>query len=157
VTILAWRRLAKIDHEVAAPAGLELVAAVPMFEPLSVVAKEHVASRLTRIDVAPGEVVVRAGEAGDRFYVVADGELEIVNGAHGTARKGDFFGEIALIRDVPRTATVRATAPTQLYALEREDFLAAVTGHSAVRAAGQAVVEQRLGADQAGSSSTSAA
>jgi MFS family permease len=157
VTILAWRRLATIDHEVAPPAGLELVAAVPMFEPLSVVAKEHVASRLTRIDVAPGEVVVRAGEAGDRFYVVADGELEIVNGAHGIARKGDFFGEIALIRDVPRTATVRATAPTQLYALEREDFLAAVTGHSAVRAAGQAVVEQRLGADQAGSSSTSAA
>jgi CRP-like cAMP-binding protein len=121
------------------------------------VAKEHVASRLTRIDVSPGEIVVRAGEAGDRFYVVADGELEIVNGVHETARKGDFFGEIALIRDVPRTATVRATAPTQLYALEREDFLAAVTGHSAVRAAGQAVVDERLGADQAGSSSTSAA
>jgi hypothetical protein len=157
VTILVWRRLATIDHEVAAPAGLDLVAAVPMFEPLSVVAKEHVASRLTRIDVAPGEVIVRAGEAGDRFYVVADGELEIVNGVHETARKGDFFGEIALIRDVPRTATVRATAPTQLYALEREDFLAAVTGHSAVRAAGQAVVDQRLGADQPGSSSTSAA
>jgi CRP-like cAMP-binding protein len=130
---------------------------VPMFEPLSVVAKEHVASRLTKVDVAPGEVVVRAGEAGDRFYVVADGELEIVNGVHRSAHRGDFFGEIALIRDVPRTATVRATAPTQLYALEREDFLAAVTGHSGVRAAGHAVVEQRLGSGQRGSSSTSAA
>jgi Cyclic nucleotide-binding domain len=156
VTILVWRKLAKLDHEVEAPPELGLVDGVPLFEPLSVVAKEHVASRLTRIDVAPGEVVVRAGEAGDRFYVVADGELEIVNGVHESAHKGDFFGEIALIRDVPRTATVRATAPSQLYALEREDFLAAVTGHSAVRAAGHAVVEQRLGAGQGVPSSTSA-
>jgi MFS family permease len=156
VTILVWRRLATIDHEVAAPPELGLVDGVPLFEPLSVVAKEHVASRLTRVDVAPGEVVVRAGEPGDRFYVVADGELEIVNGVHESAHRGDFFGEIALIRDVPRTATVRATAPTQLYALEREDFLAAVTGHSAVRAAGDTVVEQRLGAGQGVPSSSSA-
>ena len=156
LTILVWRRLAKIDHEVAPPPGLELVDGVPLFEPLSVVAKEHVASRLTRIDLAAGEVVIRAGETGDRFYVVADGELEIVNGVHGSAHRGDFFGEIALIRDVPRTATVRATAPTQLYALEREDFLAAVTGHSAVRAAGDEVVEQRLAAGQSVPSSTSA-
>jgi CRP-like cAMP-binding protein len=103
-----------------------------------------VAGRLTRLEVATGEVVVQAGETGDRFYVVADGELEIVNGAHDRAGRGDFFGEIALLRDVPRTATVRATAPSQLYALDREDFLAAVTGHSAVRAAGEAIVEQRL-------------
>jgi MFS family permease len=156
VTILVWRQLVKLDHEVEAPPELGLVDGVPLFEPLSVVAKEHVASRLTRVDVAPGEVVVRAGETGDRFYVVADGELEIVNGVHESAHKGDFFGEIALIRDVPRTATVRATAPSQLYALEREDFLAAVTGHSAVRAAGHAVVEQRLGAGQGVPSSNSA-
>ena len=156
LTVLVWRRLAKIDYEVAAPPGLDLVDGVPLFAPLSVVAKEHVASRLTSIDVAPGEVVVRAGETGDRFYVVAEGELEIVNGVHGSAGRGDFFGEIALIRDVPRTATVRAVAPTRLYALGRDDFLAAVTGHSGVRAAGDAVVEQRLAAGQAELSSTSA-
>ena len=79
-----------------------------------------------------------------------------MNGVRGSAHRGDFFGEIALIRDVPRTATVRATAPTQLYALDREDFLAAVTGHSGVRAAGQAVVEQRLGTGQRVPSSSSA-
>jgi CRP-like cAMP-binding protein len=76
-----------------------------------------------------------------------DGELEITNGAHGTAGRGDFFGEIALIRDVPRTATVQAMTPSRLYALEREDFLAAVTGHSAVRSAGEAVVSERLPAE----------
>jgi MFS family permease len=146
LTILVWRKLVAIDRKVTAPADeLALVDGVPLFAPLSVVAKEHVAGRLTRIDVGAGDVIVRAGEAGDRFYVVADGELEIVNGVHGRAGRGDFFGEIALLRDVPRTATVRATAPTQLYALDRDDFLAAVTGHSGVRAAGEAVVEQRLG------------
>jgi MFS family permease len=147
VTVLVWRKLVAIDRDAAAPtAELALVDGVPLFAPLSVVAKEHVAGCLTRVAVEAGDVVVRAGETGDRFYVVADGELEIVNGVHERAGRGDFFGEIALLRDVPRTATVRATAPTELYALERDDFLAAVTGHSAVRAAGDAVVEERLGA-----------
>ncbi|MDQ2910868.1 MAG: MFS transporter [Actinomycetota bacterium] len=146
LTLITWRRLVAIDREVAVPAAeLALVGAVPMFAPLSVVAKEHVAGKLTRIVVAADEVVVRAGEPGDRFYVVAEGELEIAaNGLRRQAGPGDFFGEIALLRDVPRTATVRATRPSELYALGRDDFLAAVTGHSAVRAAGEAVVEERL-------------
>jgi MFS family permease len=145
LTLLTWGQLRRIDREVAAPAAeLALVGGVPMFAPLSVAAKEHMAARLTKIAVDAGEVVVRAGESGDRFYVVADGELEITNGVHGKATRGDFFGEIALLRDVPRTATVRATAPSHLYALDRDDFLAAVTGHSAVHAAGEAVVTERL-------------
>ena len=145
LTLIAWRWLVRIDHEVAAPAvELELVHRVPLFSPLSVAAKEHVASRLTRVAVPAGEVVVQMGETGDRFYLVADGELEIANSVHGTVGRGDFFGEIALLRDVPRTATVKATTPSHLYALERDDFLAAVTGHSAVHAAGEAVVKERL-------------
>jgi CRP-like cAMP-binding protein len=86
---------------------------------------------------------VRAGDAGDRFYIVDSGELEIVNGAHASAHSGDFFGEIALLRDVPRTATVRAVSPSELYALDRDDFLAALT-HSAVREAGETVADARL-------------
>ena len=148
LTIAVWRFLVGIDREVLAPtAELALVDSVPMFAPLSIAAKEHLAARLVEVPVAPGEVVIRTGDVGDRFYVVAEGRLEVTNGAEATAGPGDFFGEIALIRDVPRTATVRATAPSRLYALEREDFLAAVTGHSAVQSAGEAVVSERLPAE----------
>jgi MFS family permease len=156
LTIAVWRLLVGIDREVLAPkAELALVDSVPMFAPLSIAAKEHLAARLVEVPVAPGEVVIRTGDVGDRFYVVADGELEITNGAQATAGPGDFFGEIALIRDVPRTATVRAKTPSVLYALEREDFLAAVTGHSAVRSAGEAVVSERLPSERVPATSES--
>jgi MFS family permease len=144
-TLIVWRQLVRIDREMLPPADeLAIVEGVPMFAPLSIAAKEHMAARLVEVPVSAGEVVIRTGEPGDRFYMVADGALEVTNGVNASARRGDFFGELALLRDIPRTATVIATSRSRLYALEREDFLAAVTGHSGVRAAGEAVVEQRL-------------
>jgi MFS family permease len=144
-TLIVWRQLVRIDREMLPPADeLAVVEGVPMFAPLSIAAKEHMAARLVEVPVSAGEVVIRTGEPGDRFYMVADGALEVTNGVHAGARRGDFFGELALLRDIPRTATVIATTRSRLYALERDDFLAAVTGHSGVRAAGEAVVEQRL-------------
>jgi CRP-like cAMP-binding protein len=144
-TLIVWRQLVRIDREMLPPADeLAIVEGVPMFAPLSIAAKEHMAARLVEVPVSVGEVVIRTGEPGDRFYMVADGALEVTNGVHASARRGDFFGELALLRDIPRTATVIATSRSRLYALERDDFLAAVTGHSGVRAAGEAVVEQRL-------------
>jgi len=144
-TLIVWRQLVRIDREMLPPADeLAVVEGVPMFAPLSIAAKEHMAARLIEVPVSAGEVVIRTGEPGDRFYMVADGALEVTNGVHAGARRGDFFGELALLRDIPRTATVIATTRSRLYALERDDFLAAVTGHSGVRAAGEAVVEQRL-------------
>jgi MFS family permease len=144
-TLIVWRQLVRIDREMLPPADeLAIVEGVPMFAPLSIAAKEHMAARLVEVPVSAGEVVIRTGEPGDRFYMVADGALEVTNGVHARARRGDFFGELALLRDIPRTATVIATSRSRLYALERDDFLAAVTGHSGVRAAGEAVVEQRL-------------
>jgi MFS family permease len=147
LTLLAWRWLVEIDRSVATPAQeLAVIESVPMFAPLPVVAKEHLAATLAPVCVAPGEVVIREGEVGDRFYIIASGELEVLApGVHETAGEGDYFGEIALIRDVPRTATVRAVAESQLYAMERNDFLAAVTSHSGVRSAGEALVERRQG------------
>ena len=148
VTLIVWRQLVRIDREMLPPADeLAIVEGVPMFAPLSIAAKEHMAARLVEVPVTAGEVVIRTGEAGDRFYMVADGALEVTNGVRAEARRGDFFGELALLRDIPRTATVIATTRSRLYALERDDFLAAVTGHSAVRAAGEAVVEERLQAN----------
>ena len=61
-----------------------------------------------------------------------------------TAHEADYFGEIALLRDVPRTATVKASVDSNLYALQRIDFLSAVTGHAAAHAAGEAIAESRL-------------
>jgi MFS family permease len=147
LTLLTYRRLDRIDRTVAdPPPELELIDRVPMFAPLSLAGKERVAARLLPVSVSAGELVIRAGDAGDRFYIVGDGELEIeADGRHSTAHRGDYFGEIALLRDVPRTATVKASVDSELYALQRDDFLAAVTGHDAAHAAGQAVAEERLG------------
>jgi MFS family permease len=145
LTLVTYRRLVEIDRSVAPAPELELLERVPMFAPLSIAAKERVAAHLVPLSVDAGELVIRAGDAGDRFYIVGEGELDIdANGRHSTARSADYFGEIALLRDVPRTATVKATTDTKLYVLERGDFLTAVTGHSAAHAAGHAVAEERL-------------
>jgi hypothetical protein len=145
VTLGAYRGLTLLDRRSDAAGELELIDRVPMFAPLSIAAKEHLAARLIPVSVAAGTQVVCAGEIGDRFYMLDEGALDIdVDGRHEAAGANDYFGEIALLRDMPRTATVTATADSRLYALERADFLAAVTGHSAARAVGQGVVDARL-------------
>jgi MFS family permease len=145
LTLITYRRLVELDRSVTPAAELDFIERVPIFAPLSLAAKEHLAAHLVPLSTAAGELVIRAGDVGDRFYIVADGELDIdVEGRHSSASSGDYFGEIALLRDVPRTATVTATVASRLYALERDDFLAAVTGHSAAHAAGEAIVDERL-------------
>jgi MFS family permease len=145
LTVATYRRLASIDKNTAPAPEFELVQRVPMFQPLSIAAKERVAGNLLLQSVGAGDVVIRAGERGDCFYIVGDGALEITaEGLRTIADEGDYFGEIALLRDVPRTATVTALADSHLYVLQRDDFLAAVTGHEAARAAGHTVVEERL-------------
>ena len=116
-----------------------------MFAPLSIATKERVALSLVPLEVSAGELVIRAGDEGDRFYIIGAGELDIdADGRHSTVREDDYFGEIALLRDVPRTATVTAVVDSDLYTLQRDDFLAAVTGHPAAHAAGEEVAEERL-------------
>ena len=145
LSLAAYRRLVEIDAEVAPAPELELIDEVPMFAPLSVAAKERVAANLVPLTVEAGQLVIRAGEVGDRFYIVGGGELDIsADDGHVTAHRADYFGEIALLRDVPRTATVKALVDSELFALGREDFLAAVTGHQAAHAAADAVAQERL-------------
>jgi MFS family permease len=145
LTLVTYRRLVVFDRSVAPAAELALIERVPMFAPLSLAAKERVATHLVPMAVSAGDLVIRAGDTGDRFYIVGEGELDIdVDGRHAIAGPADYFGEIALLRDVPRTATVTATVDSRLFALERDDFLAAVTGHSLAQAAGDAVVQERL-------------
>jgi len=147
LAILTYRRLVEIDRAVAPAAEVDLVKGVPMFAPLSIAAKERVAANLIPVAVAAGDTVIRSGEVGDRFYVVGSGALDIDAPGHRlTAGAGDYFGEIALLRDIPRTATVTASADSVVYALERDDFLAVVTGHSAADAAGREVVDARMAA-----------
>jgi MFS family permease len=147
-TALVWSRLRALDEVAAAPtAELELLRAQPLFAPLPGPVLENLAGDLEPVSVAAGDVVVRAGETGDRFYLVAEGELVVTVDGRRTAAlgAGDHFGEIALLRDVPRTATVQATTAGRLYALARDDFLAAVTGHPASAEAADAVIAARLG------------
>jgi MFS family permease len=126
VALAAWPRLAGL----APPASRELglLRRVPFLAALSQPALEALAARLERLTVQPSSAVVRVGDVGDRFYVVADGELEVdLPGAvPRTLAAGDYFGEIALLHDVPRTATVTARTAALVLALERDDFLAAV-------------------------------
>lgn len=145
LTLATFRRLVEIDGTLVPTAELDLIDRVPMFAPLSIATKERIAATLVPVPVSAGELVIRAGDDGDRFYIVSAGELEIdAGGVHTTAHDGDYFGEVALLREVPRTATVKATVDSQLYALQREAFLAAVTGHSAAHAAGRVVADARF-------------
>ena len=148
LVILLGAQVARIDAEAAAPEAEELriLASVPIFAPLPGGSLEHIAARLIPLRVEPGTMIVREGDAGDRFYIVADGEVDVTqSGAPLTElTAGGYFGEIALLRDVARTATVTARTSVVLYALDRDDFLAAVTGHPQSAEAAETVMAARL-------------
>jgi MFS family permease len=147
LVLLSWRGLRHIDATAGAPSRqLELLDGVPMFTPLPMAAKEQVARSLIPVEHSAGDEIVREGEVGDRFYIVVRGQAEVTSDGRrlGDRGPGDYFGEIALLRDIPRTATVTAIDEMELYALERGAFIDAATGHAAGRQAGEEVVREQL-------------
>jgi MFS family permease len=147
VALAAGRRLLDIDRHATVPVvEVALLRSMPLFAPLPPPALESLARALSPLSVPAGVDVIREGDEGDRFYVIADGEVEIVHDGlvAATRRRGEGFGEIALIYDVPRTATVKTTRDTQLYSLEREAFLLAVTGHATAQRAAHDLAAARL-------------
>jgi MFS family permease len=144
--LLAWRRLQAIDTAAPATEPLELVRAVPFLATLPAPTLERLTRKLAQVRVAAGNDVFRQGETGDRFYILAEGRATLaVDGRPVSALgPGDFFGEIAILRETTRTATVSAATDLELFALDRTSFLSALAG-STQRAGAEAVVEARLG------------
>ncbi len=143
-----WRRLRVLDRRAAAGSQwLAVLNANAIFTPLSRAAREHLVGRLEELPMRAGDVIMRQGDPGDAFFLVAAGsvEVEVDGSVVNRLHEGDGFGEIALLRDVPRTATVRALAGGTLLRLEREPFLATVTGNRSASRAAESLAGARLG------------
>jgi MFS family permease len=152
IVALAWSRLVKVDEGLGAQADIiERLREVTMLRPLPVSTIEHLARNVREESVEPGETVIEQGHVGESFYVIVTGEVEVrENGSLlRVLSDGDSFGEIALLRKVPRTMTVRARTPLALYALDRRHFVPTVSGYSESAAAAETVVETRLAASAA--------
>jgi MFS family permease len=148
LAILTWRWLARVDADAVIPEReLALLRGVPILAPLPMTILEQVTGDLAVASYADGEPIIRQGEVGDRFYILASGRAEAASDGEPLRemQPGDSFGEIALLRDVPRTASVVAVGPVEAFALDRDAFCAAVSGDLRSRSAAEAVVVERLG------------
>jgi hypothetical protein len=149
VVAIAWSRLAKVDERLGAQAEIiERLREVGMLRPLPISTIEDLARHAHEESVEAGETVIEQGEVGQSFYVIVAGEVEVRKDGRLVAvlSDADCFGEIALLRDVARTTSVRARTPLMLYALDRTDFVPTVSGYTASAAEAEAVVESRLAA-----------
>lgn len=136
------RRLRRLDTITPKPVLIELLRGVEFLTPLPPATLERLAMSLSEVRFPAGATVIRKGDPGDRFYIVEDGVVDIEGNIFGP---GSSFGEIALLRNVPRTATVTAHTDVILHALERDVFLAAVAQHESSSTAADAVIARRLG------------
>jgi MFS family permease len=144
--LLCWTRLRAFEVGAPVPeAHFQLLRGDSIFAPLPVATLERISHDLAPVRAEPGEEVITQGQRGDSFYLIEEGEVEVFeNGVfRRTEGAGESFGEIALLHDVPRTATVRATAPTRMLALERDQFISAVTGHRRSSQVAHSVVDAR--------------
>lgn len=147
VVLVGWRALRRAEAAaVVHVRELEVLRGIPIFAPLAPPALERLSANLSRMLVEPGDWIIRQGETGDRYFIVDEGEAAVhVDGAFvRTQGPGEGFGEIALLRDVPRTASIRARTPMALWTLDRDVFLAVVGGHPLSRRSADDLVAERL-------------
>ena len=147
LAVLRWRPLILLDSERADDdEAVDLLQGIPIFGPLPLPTLERLARSLEPVDVPAGAVVVREGDEGDRYYAVRSGRVRVASSGQDVKvlGAGDGFGEIALLRDVPRTATVTALDDSRLYALDRDSFLECVAGTPSSRGAADELVDTRL-------------
>lgn len=144
--ILCAIRIPHLDARLAPPRGLSLLEKVDLFRPLAPATLDRIAHKLEPVSVPADYVVVAEGGVSDRFYLVESGTVEVTKEGRPlrTEGVGDVFGEIGLLRDVPRTATVRATTPTVLLTLGRDDFLDLVSSDVGVLGNVQDLATRRL-------------
>jgi hypothetical protein len=135
-----------LDGRLRPPALLPLISAIDMFAPLAPATKEFLARSLGEERFTAGDVLVREGDESDLFYVIESGLVEVTQGDRVLRREGpgEYFGEIGLLRDVPRTATITAVEATVVRTLARRDFLDAVSGHHESRLLAEDVASRRL-------------
>ena len=147
--LLGWRWIRRLDHEGVIPeAHAELLRGIPLFAGLPMAALERVAAGMREVRFAPGVELMRQGDPGEMYLAIAQGtaRVEIDGQFVHDVGPGEGVGEIALLRHVPRTATVTAIEPVHAFELDRGTFLAAVTGHGGSAQAAARVVAERLGA-----------
>lgn len=146
-TALSWRRLLRTDAAgTVRPRELAALMGVPFFTSLPGQALERLAAALIPVAARAGTRIITQGQLGDRFYIIASGEVRVdVDGTPvRTMGAGQSFGEIALLHDIPRTASVTAVTPVELLALDRHHFVETITGQPAAAAAAEAVIHSHL-------------
>ncbi len=146
------RALVSLDAQAPVPVvQIALLRSIPLFAELPAPALEGLAAALTPVELPAGTVLIRQGEEGDAYYAIAAGQLDVVQDGRFLRQcgRGEGVGEIALLRAVPRTATVTARTDTTVYKLARQPFLTAVLGHAATERQARSIADTRLAADAA--------
>jgi hypothetical protein len=144
------RALFGLDAQAPVPVvQIALLRSIPLFAGLPAPAVEGLAAALTPAEVPAGTVLIRQGEPGDAYYAIAAGQLDVLQDGRFLRRcgRGEGVGEIALLRAVPRTASVIAHTDATVYRLAREPFLTAVLGHAATQRQADGIADARLAAD----------
>ena len=148
--VAGGRAVFRLDAGTAVPVvEIALLRSLPLFAELPAPAIEGLAAALRPVRLEAGAVLIRQGDPGDAYFAIAAGELDAEQDGHFLGRygRGDGVGEIALLRAVPRTATVTAHTAATVYQLDRDLFLTAVLGHAPTRRQAEGIAAARLATD----------